>query len=230
MFPEEVSRETFPASQYSNYFYHYANLAAFLSIIKNREVWLFEALELNDTSEGMLLFKNLIEIADGKQVRENIIEAHTLLTQNTYISSFSIFGNLLTLWRGYGDIAIGFDHRELQSERIIEDVNGNDYITSGLATPNCTYNRHDIKKYAKDLIGRYEESAAEDVRQLLALGSIYYGAKHPAFLDEREVRMVCYLYDGVPFTHDNGKKFVKFKFNTHAMKRMCSGLLYQKMI
>ncbi|MBT3188994.1 MAG: hypothetical protein HN736_15850 [Anaerolineae bacterium] len=148
MFPEEELRETFPTPQYSNYLYHYTDLDAISSIIKNREIWLFDAANLNDTSEGMVLYKKLIEIADSKQVRNNIIEAHTLLTQNTYISSFSIFGNLLTLWRGYGDISIGFDYWELQSSNIIEDKNGNDFVSSGLATPHCTYAKHEIEKYA----------------------------------------------------------------------------------
>ncbi|MCP4141404.1 MAG: hypothetical protein GY755_14165 [Chloroflexi bacterium] len=223
MFPEEELRKIFPTSQYSNYLYHYTDLAAILSIIKNREIWLFAAASLNDTSEGMLLYKELIKIADSKQVRDNIIEAHTLLTKNTYISSFSIFGNLLTLWRGYGDIAIGFDFWELQSKRIIEDRNSNELVTSGLSTPNCTYNTHEIKKYAKDLIARYEKNAAQDVRQLLALGSLYFGVKHPAFLDEREVRMVCYLYDREPFIHDNGKKYIKYKFKNQAIQRIVFG-------
>ena len=224
MFPEEELRETFPTSQYSNYLYHYTDLDAISSIIKNREIWLFDAANLNDTSEGMVLYKKLIEIADSKQVRNNIIEAHTLLTQNTYISSFSIFGNLLTLWRGYGKIAIGFDYLELRSGYLIEDKNGEDYVTSGLITPICDYlNKKQIEEYAKSVVARYKTSAIQDVRQLLALGQLYFGVKHPAFLDEREARIVCYLYDRKPFTHDNGKKYITYKFHKQAIKRIVFG-------
>ena len=224
MFPEEELRETFPTQNHDNYLYHYTNLDAALSILKNKEIWLSEAASLNDTSEGILLYKKLIEISGNKQVRDNIIETHTLLTKNTYIGSLSKFGNLLTLWRGYGNISIGFDFWELRSSNIIEDENGDDFVTSALAISSCDYlNKSQIEKLAEDLIGKYEESIRHDVYRLLSLGSIYFDIKHPAFLDEREARIVCYLYDRKPFTNAKGKKYIKFKFDTKAIKRIVFG-------
>lgn len=224
MFPEEELREFFPSQEYDNFLYHYTNLDAAESILAGGDIWLSDINSLNDTSEAELLYEKLKKFSSNDKVRNNIVEVHSLLTKNTYIGSFSGYGNLLTLWRGYGKIAIGFDYWKLQSGSFIEDKNGKSLVTSALNITSCRYlDKLQIEKRAKELIERYEKSAAQDVRQLLTLGVFYFDVKHPAFLDEREARIVHYLHDRQPFTNARGVKYIKYKFNKQAIKRIVFG-------
>ena len=232
MFPEEELREKenlpFPNSKYRNYLYHYTDIDTVIKILKSENIRLTDYANLNDRSEGKLLFEKLKKKTNNKIVKEKIIKTHELLTKNSFVGSFSRYGNLLTLWRGYGNVAIGFDYEELHSEHTIRDVNGEDRTTSGLIITSCDYlNEHQIEKRANEIVSRYKSSihetnSVENQYDLLTIGAEYFQLKHSGFLDERETRIICYLYNRSPFSN-NGKKFIEYKFNKHSVKRIVFG-------
>ena len=227
LFPEENLRERnnlgFPNSECNNFLYHYTNIEAALSIIESGSIWLTDYKGLNDKSEGELLYKELKKNTSNKKDKEKIENDYSLLTQNTFVSSFSSYGNLLTLWRGYGRVALGFDYCKLLSRPEVEDKNGVEYQTSGLIRQHCRYlDDNEIKKYAQIVLARGKSTLTESY-DLLTIGSDFFDVKHPAFIDEREIRILCYLYNKNPHISDTGKKYIKLNFDTDALKRIVVG-------
>jgi hypothetical protein len=96
--------------------YHYTSAAGFLGIIGSGEVWLSDYAFLNDATElhhGLELARGVfVEAAEQRPLARSMLERwskYNLEGHRVCIGSFSHLGDSLSQWRGYGQIAIGFD-------------------------------------------------------------------------------------------------------------------------
>ena len=116
--------------------YHYTDIAGFISIMQNRELWASHIAFMNDKTEylhGKEIFKKRIEqklstVSDPeKQVLQNVLESlnaeissgfFPTSSKDVFSISFSYNRDSLEMWRGYGKesgVAIGFDFSKCHS-------------------------------------------------------------------------------------------------------------------
>lgn len=116
--------------------YHYTDIAGFISIMQNRELWASHIAFMNDKTEylhGKEIFKNRIEqklatVSDPeKQVLQDVLESlnaeisagfFPTSSKDVFSISFCYNRDSLEMWRGYGKesgVAIGFDFSKCHS-------------------------------------------------------------------------------------------------------------------
>jgi hypothetical protein len=180
---------------------------------------------LNDSSESRYILEN---ITNKSKSYKDLIE---VLTANFYLSSFSLYGNLLSQWRGYGDINIGFDYEGMESDlRKIGDQSGIDVASSGTLFSECTYLSRDNKSFEKivnDIENRMKEIVKSnplflDQYQYLSIGATCFSVKHPGFREEHEYRIYSYLWEKKPFLH-NGRSHLELQFSPCRVRRIVIG-------
>ena len=115
-FPEEKAFMS-NATYLKNCFrYHYTDIDSIIKILDSKCIWLMHYSKQNDSSEGRYILEN---IANKSEDYKSLID---VLTANLFLSSFSLYGNLLSQWRGYGNVNIGFDYEGMKSDlRKMED-------------------------------------------------------------------------------------------------------------
>lgn len=104
--------------------YHYCSPEAFLSIAKNKKLWLSATNNMNDSAEGVWLIDTLkkvlsININPTNRTSRNAIYNYLTLNNNIkFISCFSKEYDLLSQWRAYAQdgegVAIGFDEDKFE--------------------------------------------------------------------------------------------------------------------
>lgn len=115
--------------------YHYCNTASFVSIIESRSLWLSSLALSNDTMEGRIVNRVVIELA-----REDGLSGYPLqrLEESVHLMEemfdglgfcLSEEGDLLSQWRGYADnasgISIGFSQSYLEKlAEVIKEKKG----------------------------------------------------------------------------------------------------------
>lgn len=207
------------------YRYHYTNIESVVSILDSKCIWLMHYSKQNDSSEGQFILEN---IANKSRSYKDLIE---VLTANFYLTSFSLYGNLLSQWRGYGDINIGFDYEGMKSDlHKIENETGIDIATSGTLFSECTYlSRYNesFEKILDDIENRMKEimkpnSLFPDQYQYLSIGATCFSVKHPSFREEQEYRVYSYLWKNKPFFH-NGRSHLKLHFSPCRVRRIVIG-------
>jgi len=207
----------------NTYLYHYSNIDAVINILETEQIWLSHVSQMNDSSEGKLILEKASNIHNAS------IYYHMLL-KNYYLCSFSGYGNLLSQWRGYGDVNIGFSRDELVSTlRFIEDADGEVLDTSGVQFTGCDYINVDDKDF-DDIVEETKNKLLHLVdidkidlqRKLLGIGSVCFSLKHSGFRQESESRIIAYLWNRKPF-EIKGKKYIKFRFDTNVIRRIVIG-------
>jgi len=117
--------------------YHYTNEKGFKGIIKTKEIWMTNALFVNDTTELRASIKGKIfKDVEFENKEFNIFKNEQKLLgdiEDYYIASFSKDSNSLYQFCLYGDYCIGFDAKKLRKNRF------------GLY--RCVYKENDIKKW-----------------------------------------------------------------------------------
>ena len=208
--------------------YHYTNIDALLNILKTKQIWLTHISQMNDSSEGKLI----LERAKGNRKYEK--RYYQLLLKNSYLCSFSHFGNLLSQWRAYGDVNIGFSRESLEdASRFIEDMNGEKHDTSGVQFFDCEYVNEEepmfnevieavIKRLKKIPLRPPKSDPFEKQRELLAIGLLCFRYKHSGFKEESESRIFAYLWNRKPFINGK-KKYIKYRFDSNSIKRIVIG-------
>lgn len=193
--------------------YHYTNLEAFLSILKNRKLWLTGIHNLNDAKEINWTLakvdKKLNELLDayGEQ-NTNILRGIIKSNKTTpYVCSLSTEPDLLSQWRAYAKdgagVAIGFKRSLLPDTKTV---------------PVATLNKEDSIKTRPVIYSELEQDEVIERLMRVALDSIanptqenkgacmyavseLHGIattfKNPAFHEEREWRLIH-----VPFITD----------------------------
>ena len=209
-------------------FAYYTNASTAVEIIRNREIWLRNALIMNDYSEilyGLKLFRNaLISPAGQKYIKAlNSIELNffdktmgwfdfwekTILTDTFIICLSSHFpsenrNGRLSMWRAYGNTALVVNSSPFLNE------NSNSGIYS---LPVNYWNQDDfdgeLSTVAKQIdenicyLQNAEESLIQQGIYLLFL-STAIGTKHPGFKEEMELRVFT-----IPSNNETCDKIVK---------------------
>ncbi len=220
--------------------YHYTDEAGFKGILTNCRLWLTHSKELNDLSEGKLVLQKIKEKlkADNSELLERIENSIFAKLEQFYSCSFSSYGNLLSQWRGYGDIAVGFNWDSLQYQKVptmIIDDSGKQLTTSGLNFVQCNYvdpsNQVEVEPLVNYIVKRLLETfnnrmpALHEIQYCaLNIGDSITSVKHIGFIEEQEYRIVHYWWqvNSIKDKHTN-KSRVEYKFDADSVKRIVIG-------
>ena len=175
--------------------YHYTSLTAPRAMLSSQTFWLSDYASLNDTSEYVHARDRLLAMMSNREVyldltvRVLVIAALTNMERSTrmMIGSLTSRRDDLNQWRLYGDntagCVLGLDARFLQEEAgvairsIVYDPKRSEaLLKAGLTILQDGYeaepeNHEELTTFANHLIGDF------------------FAIKHPAFADEREVRI-----------------------------------------
>lgn len=139
--------------------YHYADQNAFMSIIKNKELWATKIQYLNDENEYKLALSIAEKYLTNLQntvlapgvldlISRLLEELDNISNVNICVCSLSEQGDLLSQWRGYstslGGYSIGFDFKELQSLATKHDFR----------LEKCVYSPSEQESLVHDVINR----------------------------------------------------------------------------
>ena len=241
---EKLMHESSDTEYYDNqrkcYKYHYTTIGGLKGILTNRTLWLMHSNGLNDLSEGKLILQETKKKLNAINLElldrfENSISAKL---ENFYSCSFSSYGNLLSQWRGYGDIAVGFDWDSLQfsqgTKKIIDD-SGEQLTTSGLVFVPCDYidpsDEAAYEPFIKNAVKQFRNTFSNPEPSLheihycaLTIGANTTSVKHIGFFEEKEYRIVHYCWN-VKGTQDHATKKlrVEYKFHESSVKRIVIG-------
>jgi hypothetical protein len=199
---QEAERRFSPRGEPIETIYHYTSTAALLGILRENSLWLSDFTYLNDSTE----LRHGARIADG--VISTLLDepggpAPAFLASwlnglraevrpRICMTSFSLDGDNLSQWRSYGEISIGFGRPfywgylpETRLDRVIYDTPTQRNIIRLFAHHCVAAFMHDAQHHQHHLAESLEAYASLDrlYRRL-----IFY--KNPAFVDEREVRLV----------------------------------------
>ena len=226
--------------EFNNCFrYHYTDYKKLTKILRSKRFWLMHYKQLNDTTEGRLIFDKLMKRLhrDNKEKLINQFKKlFDVITKNFYVGSFSGFGNKLSQWRSYGNVNIGFDFNNLEYQvpQRFEDKTGENRCTACFDFPRCEYiddlDRPKIYCYINQILDYYknlENVNLDDKNKLqekaLTLGAYLFDIKHIGFSEECEYRVVHFLWNVDPFTSFKPKPHLNLPFNENAVKRIVIG-------
>lgn len=183
--------------------YHYTSLDNFLKIIESKQLYLFNAFNMNDNLEVNWI-NHLID-EEFKKFQEpelftKTIELYNLNNTTPYLCCFSYDGDLLSQWRAYADdgcgIAIGFDETKLDVGRRIPVTGVTSDLSTGLfdciydedAQKNLVYKTIESQIISRNAYNNDNELSAINLSSSLRMFSLVM--KNPAFLEEKEVRLI----------------------------------------
>ncbi|MEQ9948110.1 DUF2971 domain-containing protein [Pectobacterium aroidearum] len=188
--------------------YHYCSPEAFLSISKNKKLWLSATNNMNDFSEGAWLSKALENVlsfnltSDNESMREGILRQFNINNNIKYITCFSKESDILSQWRAYAQngegVAIGFDEESLGLESGMAlnhpdpkySIKLNDVMyMSGNKLSNMLVNllKESGIKLLPEKENLYPEKLMDLGNQLSYLSTV---VKNPAFIEEQEKRII----------------------------------------
>ncbi len=164
-----------------------------VKILSSGAIWLSDYAFLNDREEVEYGLRCLRETADNLKAgspgpRRRILDAVVdqlraphLGERRVYVASFSEDPDSLSQWRAYGDVAIGFDASSLQSHGLYGHFEA------------VTYDRRLQADLAAAMLNHLVQVAERSDQPASALveHGVRFAAylKHPAFAEEREVRL-----------------------------------------
>lgn len=221
-FPEEKSSQRGESTVL--FCYHYTRLDALLNILRTRQIWLFHARDMNDSTEGRLILDKATDNTKESKYYYN------LLTKNLFLCSFSNYGNLLSQWRAYGDVSLGFSRDLIESDsKFIEDEKGKQLDTSGVQFTECNYINVDdehfeeVVELVRKEIAKTPLTPVNELQYgLLRIGMICFSQKHSGFSEEKECRLFSYLWNRSPIKH-NGKNHIAYRLNPSSVRRIIVG-------
>ena len=178
------------ADRFTRPIYHYTTAEGFKGIVASSEIWLTNAPFVNDTTECKAFWQCAKDLVDDQTLRNEYVEEKLKYrlengpeNDNYYVASFSNKEDLLSQYRAYGSICIGFDPREMSRRRF--DLY------------RCVYKERDIIGWVhrKAKLRKWDgDCLKEDSKRYAAHGLVFAASvkyKNAAYRDEREVRMVA---------------------------------------
>lgn len=216
--------------------WHYTGVDGLLGIISTHTLWASSPRVLNDTSEleygAEVLAEAWANMKGGVpepcvMFVESLIadELLTYAMDNAFILSTSLDGDLLSQWMHYSKsdgFAIAID-RAVPIEPVRGTQEKGSALLSGWAT--VIYEREEQVKVFTDLLGACAQTTPgnptnweEHKDQWPAmrgswrfmLGSALLHMKHPAFVDEREVRYICGRSGSPPKFRASGGRLIPY--------------------
>lgn len=220
---------------FGNRLYHYTSLNTFLSMIKNREIWMSSTGSMNDRKETTY-FIELLENELKAYCRQDFFEkVYAQIPLNyKYAFCLSTEKDDAAQWERYGDSAMGvclsFNVGELYKclyeykDIMFNEVFYNDTII------NNTYYKI-VKRYFETGNIEIYSSEEELIRHLIYAGNLH---KHKSFKNEHEIRIT---------TMDNKAQYgIEYKLQEigNVVKKVCilkpdvmgnsSGTCFEKLI
>jgi len=181
------------ADRFTRPIYHYTTAEGFKGIVASSEIWLTNAPFVNDTTECKAFWQCAKDLVDDQTLRNEYVEEKLKYrlengpeNDNYYVASFSNKEDLLSQYRAYGSICIGFDPREMSRRRF--DLY------------RCVYKERDIIGWVhrKAKLRKWDgDCLKEDSKRYAAHGLVFAASvkcKNAAYRDEREVRLVAVAY------------------------------------
>ncbi|EKN6405616.1 DUF2971 domain-containing protein [Yersinia enterocolitica] len=190
--------------------YHYCSPYAFQQIIKSKCLWLSATNNMNDFTEGgwaIHAFNNVLHRVINEKNSDWINDINILYRNNNdmpkYVTCFSKDGDILSQWRAYAQsgegVSIGFDEDEL----VIAGRGNNPLDNSGRYPQLMDVEYMDIPQLENEietiidigfrkneLITDQQERITNDMRIIDTLAYLFSKVKNPAFLEEKEKRIV----------------------------------------
>jgi hypothetical protein len=185
--------------------YHYCSLGNFLKIINSKELFLFNANNMNDRLETTWII-HLIneEINKRKEIikEENIKMLNISFSLNRlypYISCFSENEDSLSQWRAYADngkgIAIGFNPEKFG---IPNEIPVNTLVKSNsIGYFRCIYNINTQRRMINEIldilclsINQGKTDEGDCINIATSFNKLSVVAKNPCFVEEREIRII----------------------------------------
>jgi hypothetical protein len=175
--------------------FHYTSIDAAISIINNQCLWLSNINFLNDHQENSIIRNILSEIKSNPDDAASYMAlsvAKMLFKyiesppkSDTFVISFCKNGDLLSQWRGYGRLSIGFNAKEFQHNfehmRLVKIIYDN--------VKQCNFVYSAIQKIASSA-----ENGEEVIREFSLASSIFQVLsahfKNAAFSEENEWRFI----------------------------------------
>lgn len=184
--------------------YHYCSMSTFLSIIRNRSVWLTALRDSNDAQEGTWarrIFEYLRPSPTSEYFRKAsyILDSATSGGKEVLGICFSGEGDLLSQWRGYAEdgtgFSIGFDVDSLK--RLSSRIQETDRLR--LELEDVEYIDHLDEEFLKDFKEFVDRQEFSESGQYTNIGIDNVGLrtwvkrlsliKNPAFREEKESRL-----------------------------------------
>lgn len=183
--------------------YHYTSVENFIKIIESKELYLFNAFNMNDNLEINWInhlideeFKSFHE----KKLIEKTIKLYNLNKATPYLCCFSYDGDLLSQWRAYAEdgcgIAIGFDETKFNIGRKLPVTSSSSDLCTGLF--DCIYDENVQKNMihssielainTRNAFNNDNEVATINLSNSLRMYSLVM--KNPAFIEEKEIRLI----------------------------------------
>lgn len=241
-----------------NLVYHYCNVSAAMSILKEKEIWLTDIRNLSDGNESIGVYKmffNLLEKQDTKRQLISMLECSKesgaiqlyetpLGAYPEYIACFSKNPDLVSQWIAYADdgqgLAIGFDEKsfnDITDESILEYKS-----VSYVSVEDIEKHIPDIYKFLMDNLSnnKYDmmDKAMKKIKQLYPSGM---GIKTMHYASEQEKRIIYRYPEKIELPEGwkiNGIKtyakrnmintYIPLSFPKDAIKKIIVGPKYQK--
>lgn len=186
--------------------YHYTNVGALMNILRTRELWGTNAAYTNDQTEilhSLLQLRRVVESNLKDRQKDPAADSMLQVAEEfativeAYLVCFCTNGDLLSQWRGYGQLggyAIGIESAGLA--HLIQ--------TGHVMLVPVIYDVVEQDRLMRELIQRWRSvfkdiPAGQDVRQVRRLGAFIFAQvfsflamafKNPAFGEEQEWRLV----------------------------------------
>ncbi len=186
--------------------YHYTNDEGFKGIVKSKEIWMTNALFVNDKTELRVsleggIFENVQFINSEFDVFKNRQEKATPKEiEDYYLGSFSKDNNSLYQFRVYGNYCIGFDAKKMKK--------------SMFNLFKCVYKENDIKRWIiqKDKLVGWRNKCFDNEEGKSYKRAAFYNVqfarraklKNKYYKSEKEIRLLAvsnsswYLYTNSP--------------------------------
>ena len=172
---------------------HYTNIEGFKGIVKSNEIWMTNALFVNDKMELRASLEDS-EIFKGVQFKNPEFDVFKMEQQmpaprdiaDYYLASFSKDDNSLGQFRAYGNYCIGFDTKKLRKNRY--------------SLYTCVYEKNDLKRWiiSKDKLPEWQYECFDNERgksyKRSAFHSVTFAGraklKNKHYKAEREIRLL----------------------------------------
>jgi hypothetical protein len=190
---------------YPSRIYHYTTGEGLRGIIQNSEIWLTNTAFVNDISEGRALQDANIQFSHGDFTNRYVehwwdyfkkIKNIGEVEKDTYIASFSRSKNSIDQYRAYGNYCIGFDAKQLITRPgfyFYECVYDSDKIRKWILE------KEKVKKWNGEILNKNEQWKSGAAHRLVY--DSYKKFKHPAYKQEREVRIMAVSHHTWDFTN-----------------------------
>ena len=206
-----------PSINDSDCIYHYSKLDGVIGILSSKKIWMTNIRYLNDWMEGRYFYEQVFKMIEKEigQIRK-LDKIYEQCLRNTFVASFSETPDLLSQYKYYGNICIGFDVLGLHDSR--GKLNNNP--TSGFEVPRKV-DYISIEKYSK-VISEFSNDKKlidgvinEDLTSLLTFFCFIGALKHPGFFEEKEYRLCHFWYEpaDLKYRFSNGRHVPYIEFN-----------------